>query len=178
MYRKKREKGVHASNMLKKIDNKKFISSLCGLVDIYSHFSVIVSELQGVNKLPFERFDKFHNLCNDLRKKVVTVHDHSQCESEHCSWPLLHSNKSTILEGKFPTNKNKSDDHKISSDEGESIYFTRSVRRMLDANSTLPFEDQVNNHLKKFTTNLYKHLSDVFTSKDKAVIETSRTVTD
>ena len=54
----------------------------------------------------------------------------------------------------------------------------QSVRRMLDANSTLPFEDQVNNHLKKCTTNLYKHLSDVFTSKDKAVIETSRTVTD
>ena len=104
----------------------------------------------------------------------------SQCESEHCSWPLLHSSKSNILEGKFP-NKDKTtniNDHKISSDEGESIYFLRSIRRMLDANSTLSFENQVDNHLKKFATNLYKHLTQVFTSKDKYVIETSRTVTD
>ena len=42
---KKRDKGIHASNMLKKIDNKKFIISLTGLVDIYAHFSVIVNEL-------------------------------------------------------------------------------------------------------------------------------------
>ena len=74
---KKRDKGIHASNMLKKIDNKKFILSLTGLVDIYSHFSIIVSDLQEVNKLPFERFDKFDNLCSDLRKKIVTVDDHS-----------------------------------------------------------------------------------------------------
>ena len=175
---KKRDKGIHASNMLKKIDNKKFILSLTGLVDIYSHFSAIVSELQVVNKLPFERFDKFNNLCNDLKKKVVTVYEHSQCEIEKCSWPLLHNNKSEILKGKFPIQKTNGDPQTITSDEGESIYFTRSVRRMLDANSTLSFEIQVYDHLKKFATNLYKHLSEVFSTKDKAVIESSRTVTD
>ena len=133
-----------------------------------------ITDLQEVNKLPFERFDKFDNLCSDLRKKIVTVDDHSKCESESCSWPRLHSDKSHILKGEFPN----SDSCNISSDEGESIHFTRSVRRMLDANSTLSFEIQVYDHLKKFVTNLYKHLSEVFSTKDKAVIESSRTVTD
>ena len=160
--------------MLKKIDNKKFILSLTGLVDIYSHFSAIVSDLQQVNKLPFERLDNFNNLCSELRKKVITIDDHSKCESESCSWPRLHSDKSHILKGKFPNH----DQHSISSDEGESIYFTRSVRRMLDLNSTSSFESQVYDHLKKFVTNLYKNLSEVFTIEDKAIIETSRTVTD
>ena len=131
-----------------------------------------------VNKLPFERFDMFNNLCSDLRKKVVTVHEHSECEIERCSWPLLHSGKSDILKGKFPNQKPNSDPQKITSDEGESIYFTRSVRKMLDENSTSSFEIQVYDHLKKFVTNLYKHLCEVFTKKDKAVIETSRTLTD
>ena len=97
------------------------------------------------------------------------------------SLPPTWTMSTNILFFFFEVTPNKTtniNDHKISSDEGESIYFTRSVRRMLDANSTLSFENQVDNHLKKFATNLYKHLTEVFTSKDKSVIETSRTVTD
>ena len=99
---KKHDKVIYASNMLKKIDKKKFIISLTGLVYIYSHFSVIVNELQAVNKLPFERFDKHQELCNDLKKKVATVDDHTQCDSKKCSWPKLDKSKEDILKGKFP----------------------------------------------------------------------------
>ena len=99
---KKHDKGIHASNMLKKIDNKKFIISLTGLVDIYSHFSVIVNKLQAVNKLPFERFDKHQELCNDLKKKVASVDDHTQWDSKKCSWPKPHKSKEGILKGQFP----------------------------------------------------------------------------
>ena len=175
---KKRDKGIHASNMLKKIDNKKFILSLTGLVDIYSHFSVIVSELQCVNKLPFERFDKHQELCNDLKKKAITVDDHSLCDSKRCSWPQLHKGRNDILNGRFPVRENSQNQMKISSDEGISIYFTRSVKRMLDNNSPLSFEKRAYNYLKKFVTSLYQHLSGVFTVEDKATIENSRKVTD
>ena len=55
-----RDKANHASDMLKKINNKKFIISLAGLCDIYSQFSQMVCELQKVNLLPFERYASYH----------------------------------------------------------------------------------------------------------------------
>ena len=120
----------------------------------------------------------FNNLCSELRKKVDTVDDHSKCDSECCFWPQLHYNKSHILKGQFCNIAKNISNHIISSDEGESIYFTRSARKMLDANSKSSYEDQVYNHLTKFVTNLYKYLSEVFTVKDKTIIEVIRMVTD
>ena len=63
-YKEQRDKGEHAQLMLNKIKNKEFILKLAGLVDIYNIFSELVSELQIVNVLPFERLYNFRR-CNE-----------------------------------------------------------------------------------------------------------------
>ena len=71
-----RDKAKHASDMLKKINNKKFIISLAGLCDIYSQFSQMVCELQKVNLLPFVRYASYHRCFNKIRRMIETVDDH------------------------------------------------------------------------------------------------------
>ena len=63
--------------MLTKIDNKRLFQSMAGLLDIYSKFSVIVCQLQKVNQLPFERYDEFQKLCQDIRKMTENVDAHT-----------------------------------------------------------------------------------------------------
>ena len=91
-----------------------------------------------------------------------------------CSWPQLHSDIGHILQGKF----RGSDKVIVTSDEGEAVYFTRSVKRMLDVNSNKSYETLGHEYLTKFTTSLYQELSTVFTVEDKQVIETSRRIND
>ena len=111
--------------MLKKIYNKKFLLSQAGLCDIYSVFSVCVCDLQKVNQLPFQRYDTFNKTTQLLQKMTECVGDHSKCDESKCYWPKLHTNKCHILSGKITDNVN------ITSDEGESTIFTRSVAREL-----------------------------------------------
>ena len=147
-----------------------------GLVDIYSIFSAMVCELQVVNLLPFERYDKFQNLMLDLRKMTETLKDHSKCDKcdkkcdnceqcKKCSWPQLHSDKAHIISGTH-------------SDEGEAVFITRSVMRLLHQNKDQPFDVRIYNSLLKFTKDLYQELSIVYTASDKKCIEASRRVTD
>ena len=49
-----RDKAKHATDMLKKLDNKKNLLNLAGICDIYSQFSKMVCVLQEFNVLPFE----------------------------------------------------------------------------------------------------------------------------
>ena len=97
-------------------------------MDIYSNFSVIVSELQCVNRLPFERYDKHIQLCEDMKKMILTLCDHSHCDNDCCFWPKLHKRINDIVKGKFPGNQSNQTSV-ISSDEGTLIYFTRSVKK-------------------------------------------------
>ena len=65
---KERDLAKSAEYVLNKIKNKKFILTLCGIVDIYSKFSLIVSIVQKVNKLPYQRYDDFFSVVNSLEK--------------------------------------------------------------------------------------------------------------
>ena len=86
--------------MLNKIKNKAFILKLAGLVDIYNNFSVIVSQLQIVNVLPFERLDNFREKHEHMKKMIDTIHDHTKCDNK-CLWPVMHKDKDAIIKGKF-----------------------------------------------------------------------------
>ena len=145
---------------------------MAGLLDIYSKFSVIVCQLQKVKQLPFERYDEFQKLCQDIRKMTENVDAHTSCAPENCSWPTLHSDKEHILSG------NVSKDLTVSSTEGESVFNTRSVARLLQAETEKTFEEKVNESLKTFATTLFQELSTVFQTKDRECVEQSRTLAD
>ena len=98
--KEKRDKADHAQLMLNKIKNKAFILKLAGLVDIYNNFSVIVSQLQIVNVLPFERLDNFREKHEHMKKMIDTIHDHTKCDNK-CLWPVMHKDKDAIIKGKF-----------------------------------------------------------------------------
>ena len=107
-----RDKAKHASDMLKKLNNKKNILTLAGICDIYNQFSQMVCELQKVNVLPFERFAQYKRIFNTMKQMVESLGDHSLCEAEHCNWTKFHSDKNSILSGKFGSIK-------VNSNEGE-----------------------------------------------------------
>ena len=68
-----RDKAKHAADMLKVLDNKKNIIQLGGTCDIYSHFSVMVCNLQKVNVLPHERYSQYQDRFNKMRQMMDTV---------------------------------------------------------------------------------------------------------
>ena len=105
---KERDLAKLAEDVLKKIQNKKFILTLCGIVDIYSKFSLIVSIVQKVNKLPYQRYDEFFSVVNSLEKMKKTLNNHSECKNKNevkCLWPRVHSNLDNIKSGKFQIGK-------------------------------------------------------------------------
>ena len=73
-----RDKAKHASDMLKKINNKKNILLHAGLCDVYSQFSQMVCELQKVNVLPFERYVQYQRTFNKIRRMTESISDHSK----------------------------------------------------------------------------------------------------
>ena len=162
---RERDLGQHAKDMLKKINNKMFLLSTGGALDIYTIFSIIVCDLQKVNQLPFERYDTFQKLCKTLIKMTETVSDHLLCEDSNCSWPTLHRDRSSIISQKI-------------SNEGESVFNSRSVAKLLHSEKHLSFEEKLNTNLKVFTTDLYQELSTIFLAKDKSCIEDSRILSD
>ena len=78
---KERDLAKSAEYVLNKIKNKKFIMTLCGIVDIYSKFSLIVSIVQKVNKLPYQRYDEFFSVVNSLEKMKRALNNHSECKN-------------------------------------------------------------------------------------------------
>ena len=80
---KERDLAKLAEDVLKKVQNKKFILTLCGIVDIYSQFSLIVSIVQKVNKLPYQRYDEFFSVVNSLEKMKKTLNNHSECKNKN-----------------------------------------------------------------------------------------------
>lgn len=169
---KEKDKATHASNMLKKLDNKKFLLSQAGLCDIYSLFSSVVCDLQKVNQLPFERWDLFKKKLQILQKMTENLRDHSMCDQLNCSWPKLHYHKESISSGKL------SNDVTITSDEPGTTIFSRSVARRLVQQSNVSYETGVYEHLSTYITTLYQELSTLFNIKDRECIELSRSVAD
>ena len=71
-----------------------------------------------------------------------------------------------------------SKDLTVSSTEGESVFNTRSVARLLQTETEKTFEEKVNESLKTFATTLFQELSTVFQTKDRECVEQSRTLAD
>jgi 23S rRNA pseudoU1915 N3-methylase RlmH len=167
-----KDKATHSSEILNKIDNKKFALSLAGLFDIYSVFSSVVCDLQTVNQLPFERYDKFQKKMKSLQEITDILHDHSKCDKERCSWPKIHSDKSNILSGKL----NK--DVIIKSDEPGTTIFTRSIAQHVATQAKESYEESVYKHLTTYITTLYQELSTVFNADDRKCIKIGRYIAD
>ena len=56
--------------MLKKINTKTSLLSLAGLCEIYHQLSCMVCELQKVNVLPYQRYEKYQATFNRMRQNV------------------------------------------------------------------------------------------------------------
>ena len=99
-YSKDRDLAKSAGDTLRKIKDKKFILTLCGVVDIYSKFSIIVSIVQKVNKLPFERYDEFMSAVTSMENMKQSIKNHSKCPMSKCLWPNFHSQQELIKNDK------------------------------------------------------------------------------
>jgi hypothetical protein len=165
-----KDKRSHATSMLKKLKNKKFFLQLAGTCDIYSVMSQMSCELQTVNLLPFERYDRFLVQLNKLEKMVSTLDDHSSC-GESCLWDKLHLDRRHILEGDLDTIQ-------LESDEPQANHQTRSVHNLAQSNQNKTVEQKTNEELKHFIEDLIKEMKEVFRKEDKEAVELTRILTD
>ena len=165
-----RDKAKHASDMLKKLDNKKNILNLTGICDIYSQFSKMVCVLQEVNVLPFERHSNYQKIFNTMRQMTESIDDHYKCEEQTCSWTQYHEHKDNILKGNFMKLT-------VKSNEGEPAnkilrsYFTRVT-------SDIPFHKRSENNLKVFISDILDELYHVYREEDLKMIEATRPLTE
>ena len=169
-----RDKAKHASDMLRKLNNKKFILGLAGLCDIYHQFSCMVCDLQTVNLLPHERYHKYQSAFNRIRRMNETVDDHSKCDEKNCLWKNLHTDKDDILNGKFGSVT-------VHSDEGEILGQDRIMRSFIKRktpSNNESFETKTKKQLKEFIDDLLDELKDVFRESDIKIIEHTRCLTD
>ena len=81
-----REKSREAEDLQLSIQNKKFAILLCGLCDVYTKFGLMVTDLQKVNTLPWQRLDlykkhisHFHNMLENLTEET-----HERCNKDIC----------------------------------------------------------------------------------------------
>ena len=72
----------------------------------------MVCQLQTVNLLPYQRYEKYQATFNRMRIMIETLYDHSKCELDNCFWTKLHEDRTDILSGKFGNIT-------VNSDEGE-----------------------------------------------------------
>lgn len=108
-------------------------------VDIYKILSHLACELQIVNLLPHERYDRFERQLEKLREMISCIDDHSSC-GDPCLWTKLHSGTnciSTIDLGSVILN----------SDEPESLVFTRSVFTQAQENQTSSTKEKTYNEI-------------------------------
>ena len=165
-----RDKAKHATDMLRKLDNKMNLLNLAGICDIYSQFSKMVCELQKVNVLPFERHSNYQKTFNAMREMRASVNDHSKCVQQKCSWPKYHEYKDDILKGQLKSLK-------VTSNEGEPTnrilrsFFTRVT-------SDKPLYKRSEEKLENFLSDLLDELYHVYREEDLTMIELTRPLTD
>ena len=167
---REKDKAKHASDILKKISNKKFFYQVAGGVDIYKILSQLACELQIVNLLPHERYDRFERQLEKLREMISCIDDHSSC-GDPCLWKKLHSDTNCISTGDLGSVI-------LNSDEPEALVFTRSVYTQAQENQTSSTKEKTYNEIKHFAEDLLKEMSTVFRNKDKEMVELTRNLTD
>ena len=167
---REKDKAKNASDMLKKLKNKKLFLQNAGTVDIYKVLSQLVCEMQIVNLLPHERYDKFLKQMDRLQNMISTVDENSSC-AELCLWKMLHSDSNCILGGDLGSIK-------LTLSEPEVLVFTRSVITQTQANQEKSMEEKTYLELKHFVEDLKKELTDMFREKNKEIIEVTRNLTD
>ena len=70
---KDRQDADNAAVMRSKIYNRLFLLKLTGMCDIYNVYGHITNILQEVDKLPYEKYDKFESLIKKLGTMVDTI---------------------------------------------------------------------------------------------------------
>ena len=178
---KERDLAKLAEDVLKKVQNKKFILTLCGIVDIYSKFSLIVSIVQKVNKLPYQRYDEFFSVVNSLEKMKKTLNNHSECKNKNevkCLWPRVHSNLDNIKSGKFQIGKDIILLEKESDSDPQMV--TRHNKSVLSKSQNE--EDAENSALKRLCDLLSRVKDDmvinVYNNEEVEMIKVIRRLTD
>ena len=152
-----------------KIQNKSFCLLLSGLADIYEQYGVLVSEVQKVNLLPFQRFDKF---TGQMEKMVKCLSDHN-CGKDKCFWTHYHKNKPGILNGQF-IGTQIIEDH-----EEQHVHNTRRARQQEADNATTSPVMAAERKLADLTTQLVKGFRDNVYSEDALeMVESTRFLTD
>ena len=97
--------------------------------------------------------------------------NHDNCGKD-CVWPTFHSNKTKILSGYLHK------DVVISSDRGETPYFSRAAQKQTkEARKQTVLED-VSSKFQHFCQQLYDGLGHVYDADDIKCIEATRKVAD
>ncbi|CAB4032571.1 Hypothetical predicted protein [Paramuricea clavata] len=168
-----REKAQQAEQYQVKIQNKSFCLLLSGLADIYEQYGVLVSEVQKVNLLPFQRFDKFTDHMEKMKKMVKCLSDHNNCGKDKCFWPHYHKNKPGILNGQF-VGTQIIEDH-----EEQHVHNTRRARQQEADNATTSPVMAAERKLADLTTQLVKGFrEDVYSEDALEMVESTRFLTD
>ena len=133
-YGGKKDKAKNASDMLKKLENRKYFLQNAGTVDIHKVLSQLVCEMQIVDLLPHERYDKFLKQMDRLQNMSSIVDDQTSF-AESCLWKMFHSDSNCILDGDLGSIK-------LTASEPKALIFTRSVITQVQANQGKSIEEE------------------------------------
>ena len=173
-----KEKLADARRLIKAIFNKDFALKLSGISDLYEVFGQLANEVQTVDLLPFERYDR----CHQVIKKFQVMGDnmlHSQCEQNlteeknKCAWPLLHKDLKTLeLYGNYMGGK-------IERDYPDRLRNTRFSFQVQNRERAETVSERVTENIEALAKQLNRDLKDgIFTEEVSETIELIRELSD
>ena len=172
------EKLADARRLIKAIFNKDFALKLSGISDLYEVFGQLANEVQTVDLLPYERYDK----CHYQIKKFQVMGDnmlHSQCEQNlteeknKCAWPLLHKDLKTLeLYGTYMGGE-------IERDYPDRLRNTRFSFQVQNRERAETVSERVTEKMEALAKQMHRDLKDgVFTEEVSEAIELIRELSD
>ena len=151
---------------------------LSGIPDLYEVFGQLANEVQTVDLLPFERYDR----CHQVIKKFQVMGDnmlHSQCEQNlteeknKCAWPLLHKDLKTLeLYGTYMGGE-------IERDYPDRLRNTRFSFQVQNRERAETVSERVTEKMEALAKQLNRDLKDgIFTEEVSEAIELIRELSD
>ena len=149
-----------------------------GISDLYEVFGQLANEVQTVDLLPYERYDK----CHYQIKKFQVMGDnmlHSQCEQNlteeknKCAWPLLHKDLKTLeLYGTYMGGE-------IERDYPDRLRNTRFSFQVQNRERAETVSERVTEKMEALAKQMHRDLKDgVFTEEVSEAIELIRELSD
>ena len=195
-----RKKAQEAEQLQHSIQNKKFAMHLSGLCDVYKKFGELVTCLQKINILPWERLVVYNKTINHMEKMIANLKEGThetcptKCEKEncpedcskkckdpkyHCLWPTLHTRTPFIEKGSWNDPEKEGNLIIINDKDVEKIHQTRLevLLRKEKANEN-PIKKAKENILTFYEDLVQKLKTNVFDEDDHKVIKDTETLTD